>query len=180
MQRRAVIAGVSAFLAVLVSGTVLISLLRHADAAGGSASPSASGTGGPASPQPEPGPSLDAYLTWVPGGLPPGFGKTIAGLPTVGSIAVVAADNTWMTSSSDKDGALVDQPPSPYMIPIDAAAIDPGAYAKFLPPETRAVVANLRRDHVRAVGDQILRVFLRVPVEIDLGLLGHGGHQGQQ
>ena len=30
------------------------------------------------------------------------------------------------------------------MIPIDGAAIDPGAYARFLPPETRAVVANLQ------------------------------------
>jgi hypothetical protein len=143
LQRRAVIAGVSAFLAVFVTGTMLVSLLRHADAAGGSASPSASSTA-TASPKPESGPSLDAYLAWVPGGLPSGFGAKIAALPTIGQIAVVAADNTWMTSSSDKDGALVDQPPSPYMIPIDAAAIDPGAYAKFLPPETRAIVANLQ------------------------------------
>ena len=143
MQRRAVIAGVSAFLAVFAAGTVLVSLLRHADAAGGGASPSAV-TPGPSSPQPEPGPSVDAYVAWVPGGLPPGFGAKIAALPTIGQIAVVAADTTWMTSSSDKDGALVDQPPSPYMIPIDAAAIDPGAYAKFLPPETQAIVANLQ------------------------------------
>jgi D-alanyl-D-alanine carboxypeptidase len=143
LQRRAVIAGVSAFLAVFVSGTVLVSLLRHADAAGGRTSPSASSTGA-TSPQPEPGPSLDAYFAWVPGGLPPGFGAQIAALPTIGQIAVVAADSTWMTSSSDKDGTLVDQPPSPYMIPIDAAAIDPGAYARFLPPETRAIVANLQ------------------------------------
>ena len=48
-----------------------------------------------------------------------------------------------MTSSSDADGNLVDEPPAPYMIPIDAAAIDPQPYARFLPPETRAIVANL-------------------------------------
>ena len=29
------------------------------------------------------------------------------------------------------------------MIPIDAIAIDPEPYARFLPPETRAIVANL-------------------------------------
>lgn len=143
LERRALIAGVSAFLAVFVSGTVLVSLLNHAGADGEGASPSAPPSGS-TSPQPEPGPRLDAYLAWVPGGLPPGYGAEVAALPTVGRIAVVAADNVWMTSSSDKDGNLVDEPPSPYMIPIDAAAIDPGAYARFLPPETRAIVANLQ------------------------------------
>ena len=137
------IAGVSAFLAVFVSGTVLVSLLSHADAgsADASVSPSRSPSG---SPQPEPGPSLDAYVAWVPGGLPPGYGSQVAALPTIGRIAVVAADNVWMTSSSDAGGDLVDEPPSPYMIPIDAAAIDPGPYSRFLPPETRAVVANMQ------------------------------------
>ena len=48
-----------------------------------------------------------------------------------------------MTSSSDADGNLVDEPPAPYMIPIDAIAIDPKPYARFLPPETRAIVGNL-------------------------------------
>jgi hypothetical protein len=143
LQRRALIAGASAFLAVFLSGAVLVSLLNHADA--GSTDASVSPSGSPSgSPQPESGPRLDAYLAWVPGGLPPGYGAEIRALPTVGRIAVVAADNVWMTSSSNADGDLVDQPPSPYMIPIDAAAIDPGPYAKFLPPETRAIVANLQ------------------------------------
>ena len=76
------IAGVSAFLAVFVSGTVLVSLLSHADAGSGNAavSPSRSPSG---SPQPEPGPSLDAYVAWVPGGLPPGYGSQVAALPTI-------------------------------------------------------------------------------------------------
>ena len=92
---------------------------------------------------PEPGPVVDAYLAWVPDGLPPGYGATIAELPSVGKIAVVASDTVWMTSSSDADGNLIDEPPAPYMIPIDAAAIDPKPYARFLPPETRAIVGNL-------------------------------------
>jgi hypothetical protein len=143
LQRRALIAGVSAFLAVLVSGSVLVSLLNSADAGSEAASPSTSGTGTPSSPQPEQGPRVDAYLAWVPDGLPPGYGAAVASLPTVGRIAVVASDTIWMTSSSDAEGNLVDEPPSPYMIPIDAAAIDPRPYARFLPPETRAIVANL-------------------------------------
>ncbi len=81
---------------------------------------------------------MDAYLAWVPDGLPPGYGAAVAGLSTVDKIAVVASDTIWMTSSSDADGNLVDEPPTPYMIPIDAAAIDPRPYARFLPPETRA------------------------------------------
>lgn len=143
MQRRALIAGVSAFLAVLVSGSVLVSLLNRADAGNETVSPSATGQGTPSSPQPEPGPRVDAYLAWVPDGLPPGYGAAVASLATVGKIAVVASDTIWMTSSSDADGNLVDEPPSPYMIPIDAAAIDPRPYARFLPPETRSIVGNL-------------------------------------
>jgi hypothetical protein len=142
LQRRALIAGVSAFLAVLVSGSVLVSLLNRADAGKGSASPTASDSGTP-SPPPETGPRVDAYLAWVPEGLPPGYGAAVAALATVDKIAVVASDTIWMTSSSDAEGNLVDEPPSPYMIPIDAAAIDPRPYARFLPPETRAIVGNL-------------------------------------
>ena len=143
MQRRALIAGIAAFLGVFVSGSVLIALIRHADEADAPSSPSASTSATPTSPQPEPGPVVDAYLAWVPAGLPPGYGATIAHLPSVGKIAVVASDTVWMTSSSDADGNLVDEPPAPYMIPIDAIAIDPEPYARFLPPETRAIVANL-------------------------------------
>ena len=137
MQRRALIAGMAAFLGVFVSGSVLVSLMRHADEADAAATPSASHSGTPTSPQPEPGPVVDAYLAWVPDGLPPGYGATIAQLPTVGKIAVVASDTIWMTSSSDADGNLIDEPPAPYMIPIDAIAIDPQA--------VRAVPALRRR-----------------------------------
>ena len=143
MQRRALIAGIAAFLGVFVSGSVLIALVRRADGADAPSSPSVSTSATPTSPQPEPGPVVDAYLAWVPDGLPPGYGATIAQLPSVGKIAVVASDTVWMTSSSDADGNLIDEPPAPYMIPIDAIAIDPKPYARFLPPETRAIVGNL-------------------------------------
>lgn len=142
MQRRALIAGIAAFLGVLLAGSVLVTLLRQASGRP-SATPSATRSESP-SPRPPGQPEIDAYLAWVPSGLPAGFGAKVARLPTVGRVAVVAADNVWMTSSDAKDGTVVDEPPAPYMIPIDAMAIDPSAYARFLPPETRSVVAGLR------------------------------------
>jgi hypothetical protein len=141
--RRALIAGISAFVAVAVAGSVLVTLIQQAEADGQAGSPTPS-TSTSSSPLPPTGPAVDAYLAWVPGGLPAGYGGKIAALPTIDRVAVVAQDNVWMTSSLDKDGNLVDEPPDPYMIPIDAAAIDQAAYARFLPPETRSVVANLQ------------------------------------
>ena len=142
-MRRALIAGISAFVAVATAGSVLVTLIRRAEADGQAGSPTPSTSTSP-SPPPPTGPRVDAYLAWVPGGLPVGYGVKIAALPTIARVAVVAQDNVWMTSSLDKDGNLVDEPPDPYMIPIDAAAIDQAAYARFLPPETRSVVANLQ------------------------------------
>jgi hypothetical protein len=140
--RRALIAGISAFVAVAAAGSVLVALIQRAEADGQTASPTPSITESPSPPTTEL--SIDAYLTWVPGGLPMGYGVKIAALPTIARVAVVAQDNVWMTSSLDRDGNLVDEPPDPYMIPIDAAAIDQTAYARFLPPEARSVVANLQ------------------------------------
>jgi hypothetical protein len=141
--RRALIAGISAFVAVAAAGSVLVSLIQRAEADGRAVSPTPAESTS-TSPSPPTGPSVDAYLAWVPGGLPVGYGVKIASLPTIARVAVVAQDIVWMTSSLDKDGNLVDEPPDPYMIPIDAAAIDQVAYARFLPPETRSVVANLQ------------------------------------
>lgn len=140
-MRRAIIAGISAFLAVAVGGSALVSLIQRAQADSRSAEPTPS----PATPTPTPrkGPPMDAYLAWVPGGLPPGFGGRVRALPTVERVAVVAVDNVWMTLSTDGAGDVIDQPPQPYMIPLEAAAIDPGPYSRFLPPEARPIVANL-------------------------------------
>ena len=110
MQRRALIAGIAAFVAVFIAGSVFVSLLRSAHADSSAASPSVS-AGPTAPPSPASGPSVDAYLVWVPGGLPSGFGAKVGHLPSVGPITLVAADNIWMTSSDDKHGSVVDQPP---------------------------------------------------------------------
>ncbi len=141
-MRRAVIAGVAAFVAVAVAGSVFVRLIGHAQAGATDATPTPSA--GSPGPKPHQGPTVDAYLAWVPGGLPSGYGGDVASLPTVDHVAVVAADNVWMTGSTDKDGNVVDAPPQPYMIPIDAAAIDPVPFSRFLPPEARPIIANLK------------------------------------
>ena len=76
MQRRALIAGIAAFLGVFLAGSMLVTLLRRADA-NSSATPSATPSSSP-SPRPPSQPEVDAYLAWVPGGLPAGFAVAVA------------------------------------------------------------------------------------------------------
>ncbi len=48
----------------------------------------------PAQTQPE---APATFLAWVPGGLPPGFTRAVAGLPAIDRVTSVAEDNVWMT-----------------------------------------------------------------------------------
>lgn len=97
----------------------------------------------PGSPGPEPPARIDAYLAWVPAGLPPTFAARVGRLAGIDRASAVAEDTAWMVASYGDDGRVVDRPRAPYMIPIDAAAIDPAGYAAMLPPEARSVVARL-------------------------------------
>jgi hypothetical protein len=83
------------------------------------------------------------FLAWVPGGLPVGFSRAVAALPSIDRVTAVAEDNVWMTRSWSSDGALVDHPARPYAIPIDAAAVSPRSFAAFLPPPDGAIVVAL-------------------------------------
>jgi hypothetical protein len=94
--------------------------------------------------------SPTTFLAWVPGGLPAGFAADVHDLPELGHVAVVAEDDVWLARSWSAAGELVDHPPHPYRIPLDAGAVDPDAFAAFLPPTDRADVAAL------ANGDGIL------------------------
>lgn len=85
----------------------------------------------------------DTFLAWVPNGLPPGFAAAAAGLAGMGPVTSVAEDNVWMTRSFDASGTLVDRPTAPYMIPIDAAAVQPRTFASFLPAADRDLVKAL-------------------------------------
>ena len=87
----------------------------------------------------------DTFLVWTSGGLPAGFPQAAAAMPGVRRTVVVASDNAWLTRSFDADGELVDDPPRPFAIPLEVAAVSPRAYAPFLPPADRGVTVALAR-----------------------------------
>jgi hypothetical protein len=98
----------------------------------------------PEMPEPILTPELpDTFLAWSPGGMPAGFADAIADMPQVRRAVVVASDNTWLTKSYSADGEVVDDPPPTFSIPLEVAAVEPRAYAPFLPPADRAVTVAL-------------------------------------
>jgi len=140
VMRRALFRGVAAFVAVFVIGSGLVAGLR---ALAGNGPPETStpptGTGSaptsPGEPQPEDPTTPEAYLAWVPGGMPDGFAEALASSPEVGRITVANADSIWMLHTFDERGKFVDRPPTGYMIPIDATAVEPRGFASFLPEQ---------------------------------------------
>jgi hypothetical protein len=85
----------------------------------------------------------DTFLAWTPGGLPQGFRRELAALPSIDRAVVVASDNTWLTRSYSADDQVVDDPRAGFAIPLESAAVVPRDYAPFLPPADRGVVLSL-------------------------------------
>jgi hypothetical protein len=106
---------------------------------GGSAVPRAAASADP----------VPAWLAWMPGGFPEGFRGDAADAGFDTSV-VVAGDTLWLSASRDRDGAVVDRPTPPFRIPIDAFAVEPSAYASFLPDAYRDQVIGAL-DRGRAV-----------------------------
>lgn len=136
LHRRAVVRGATTFLAVAIVGSALV---RFGDAAGETASSA-----------PTPAPSVSVapaeplgWLTWVPGGLPDGFGDLLGTVPEVAASTTAASGIGWLTASFDAEGDGVDQPRAPMMIPLDVTAVDP-TFAAFVPQPERQLLQNLR------------------------------------
>jgi D-alanyl-D-alanine carboxypeptidase len=106
-----------------------------------------------------------AYLAWMSGGFPDGVRKHVPSLPGVARSVVVAGDTRWMTVSHAADGPVVDHPPAPYGIPIDAFSVDPGEYAPFLPADMREAVTGTLRAGEGVIGQ----------ASADLRRIGVGG-----
>jgi len=87
----------------------------------------------------------DTYLAWTSGGLPAGFARTVARALRPRRQVEVASDVAWMTRSFDASGDVVDRPPATFAIPLEVAAVDPTAYAPFLPPADRDVTVALAK-----------------------------------
>jgi len=87
----------------------------------------------------------DTFLAWTPNGLPQSFARRVAALDGVARATVVAEDNTWLVRSTTQSGEIADRPNAPYMVPIDAAAVDPRTFVDFLPPADRDAAVSLAR-----------------------------------
>jgi hypothetical protein len=138
LHRRALIRGVTTFLAVAILGSLVVAAAGGGGApvaTPGATTPSTSASIAPAEPQ--------AWLAWVPGGLPSSFGDLVAGVPDVTASTTAAADIAWLTASFGSDGESVDQPKPSMMIPLDVTAVDP-TFAAFVPQPERQLVQNLR------------------------------------
>ena len=123
-----------AALAGLIVGAVVTLAVQSAG------SPSADPPSTPATPR-EPAPAATTFLAWVPRGLPAGFGTDLVSLDAVASSTVVAGDVVWLEASWNAAGERVDDPPEGFRIPLDGAAIDPEAFAQFVPEPERAAIA---------------------------------------
>jgi hypothetical protein len=117
----------------------------------------------------------DTFLAWTPGGLPDGFAAAVAEMRGIQRAVVVASDNAWLTRSTSEDGEVVDDPPPTFAIPLEVAAVEPRAYAPFLPPADRAVTVALADGQgvlgessakLRGLGPGAVLQFGRVRVEV--------------
>jgi hypothetical protein len=139
LERRALTRGLVTFAAVALIGSTIVWLGSRTDVG---SSPPASATGPTPSVSVTP-PTPEAWLAWVPGGLPLGFGDLVSTVPDVTAATTATADIAWMTASLDANGDGVDQPEPPWMIPMDTTGVDP-TFASFLPEPERQRVENLR------------------------------------
>ena len=141
-SRRSLIRAVTAFLVVLVVGSVAVALVGRATGPGQSAStppPTATSTssGPPVAATPR------AWLAWVPGGLPDGFDRSLSSLDIVTSTTIATADIAWMSRATNAKGKVVHSPTAPYLTPIDTTGVAP-TFASFLPEPERRTVASLK------------------------------------
>jgi len=139
LHRRALIRGVATFVGVAVIGSILVSALGGGDS-DATSSPTPTTAPPPSSVAP---PAPQAWLTWVPGGLPPSYGDLVSTVPDIVASTTASADIAWMTASLDADGNGVDEPQAPMMIPMEVTGVDP-TFAAFIPEPERQLVQNLR------------------------------------
>lgn len=143
LTRRALTRALTSFLIVLVFGTVMVAIVGRLRGQGQAhASPSSSvspsPTVSPASGQP------DAWLAWVPGGIPARFGTAIRRVSGVAGTNTEKADVTWLTGVTAADGTPAGQPVAPLQIPLDTTAVGP-SFASFLPQPERSLVDGLQQ-----------------------------------
>lgn len=126
-------------------------------------------------------------VVWTPGGLDPVVPAALTDIDGVTAFTVVRGGPVEMLRSENADGTVVDDPPRAAVIPLDALAVDPDAYASVLSVGLAKTVATLaagevllgetsaklRRlasgDHIELAGGQRFTVAAVVPDDIVAG-----------
>jgi hypothetical protein len=141
--RVALLRAVVAFVAVLLIGSgAVFAVETLQDSGTTTATPTPSGSASP-SPTASPGEGRpSAWLAWVPGGIPDGFGPQLTSVPSVQTTTTETADIAWLTGSTAADGTVVDAPVAPLAIPLDVTGVEP-AFATFIPQPFRSTVSDL-------------------------------------
>lgn len=99
---------------------------------------------------PPPTPSARAVPTGPPvllvrggGALPGGLTGAVAAVPGVDAVTGVRAGQVGVTRTLDAAGAVIDEPPGGWTLPLDVIAIDPAGYAALLPADQAGPVQAL-------------------------------------
>lgn len=142
--RAALLRAVVAFGVVLLAGSGVVftvDTLRGSGRGDAASSPSASSSPSVSVGAGDGRPT--AWLAWVPGGVPDGFGAQLTTVPSVDTTTTETADIAWLTGSTAGNGSVVDTPVAPLAIPIDATGVEP-AFATFIPQPFRTTVSDLK------------------------------------
>jgi hypothetical protein len=86
---------------------------------------------------------IDA-VAWSPSGLNEGAAAALRKLPGVRAVSMVASGLLWLRSSHDAGGRVVDRSAPGYAIPVEAEAVAPNSYARFVPTAERPDIRSLR------------------------------------
>jgi hypothetical protein len=82
-------------------------------------------------------------LAWTPGRLPQGVDVDVGALPGVTGVATVSLDLASVTGTESAKGATIHTAPSGFAFPLEAIAIDPAEYERFLPETERTLLEGI-------------------------------------
>ena len=103
------------------------------------------------SPKTKPAPvrsSSRVLLAWFPDGRPARLESALEALPGIEEVAVVRAGLDWLRWARTLDGEVLDRAAGGYLVPFETAVIEPGEYARFVPPGERDAILALEPGEV--------------------------------
>lgn len=132
MRRRLGLAA-AALLGALAGGLIMLSLPTSGKLPD---SPAGTAATPPSSPAREKA-AVPTLVAWTPGGLPEGLAGSARAVPGVAAVAEVRSGVAWLSSWTNRSGAMTSAPAG-LAIPVEVAAVDPAGYSAFIPPTDRA------------------------------------------